>query len=61
MGIRVSAEEETEGLDLAEHGMHAYDGLVSVGTLGMADELASRAAQAAAPPLAETHPLGAES
>ncbi len=61
MGIRVSAEEETEGLDLAEHGMHAYDGLVSVGTLGMADELASRAAQAAAPPLTETHPLGAES
>ena len=25
MGIRVSEEEEVEGLDLGEHGMHAYD------------------------------------
>ncbi|MEE8556687.1 MAG: Ammonia transporter, partial [Myxococcota bacterium] len=25
MGLRVSAEEEVEGLDYAEHGMHAYD------------------------------------
>ena len=25
LGIRVSAEEEVEGLDMAEHGMHAYD------------------------------------
>lgn len=25
MGIRVSEEEEIEGLDLGEHGMHAYD------------------------------------
>jgi Amt family ammonium transporter len=25
MGLRVSAEEELEGLDLGEHGMHAYD------------------------------------
>ena len=25
MGLRVSAEEEIEGLDLGEHGMHAYD------------------------------------
>jgi Amt family ammonium transporter len=25
VGLRVSAEEELEGLDLAEHGMHAYD------------------------------------
>ena len=25
MGIRVSEEEELEGLDLAEHGGHAYD------------------------------------
>ncbi|MEO5910500.1 MAG: ammonium transporter, partial [Pelobium sp.] len=24
MGIRVSAEEETEGLDIHEHGVHAY-------------------------------------
>jgi len=25
MGLRVSAEEEVEGLDLGEHGMHCYD------------------------------------
>src|SRR5690606_29019840 len=25
MGLRVSEEEEIEGLDLGEHGMHAYD------------------------------------
>jgi len=25
MGIRVSEEEELEGLDLGEHGAHAYD------------------------------------
>ncbi len=25
MGLRVSPEEETEGLDFGEHGMHAYD------------------------------------
>jgi Amt family ammonium transporter len=25
LGIRVSEEEEIEGLDLSEHGMHAYD------------------------------------
>jgi hypothetical protein len=25
MGLRVSEEEEVEGLDLGEHGMHAYD------------------------------------
>jgi Amt family ammonium transporter len=40
MGLRVSPEEEAEGLDLAEHGMHAYDGLGSIGRTGMADELA---------------------
>ncbi len=41
IGLRVTPEEETEGLDLAEHGMHAYDGLGSVGTTAMADELAA--------------------
>ena len=62
VGIRVSAEEETEGLDLAEHGMHAYDGLVSAGVLGLADELALRAAQAQAEPaLAGNRPVAAES
>ncbi len=25
MGLRVAAEEEVEGLDFGEHGMHAYD------------------------------------
>ena len=25
LGLRVSEEEELEGLDLGEHGMHAYD------------------------------------
>jgi ammonium transporter, Amt family len=28
MGIRVSAEEEAEGLDIGEHGMDAYPGFV---------------------------------
>ncbi|HEY7446289.1 MAG TPA: hypothetical protein VH701_27960, partial [Vicinamibacterales bacterium] len=28
MGVRVSAEEEIEGLDLGEHGMEAYAGFV---------------------------------
>jgi Amt family ammonium transporter len=27
-GIRVSAEEESEGLDIGEHGMDAYPGFV---------------------------------
>jgi Amt family ammonium transporter len=33
MGLRVSEEEEIEGLDLGEHGMHAYD--VHLGSPGM--------------------------
>lgn len=28
MGIRVSAEEEMEGLDIGEHGIEAYPGFV---------------------------------
>ena len=32
MGIRVSEDEELEGLDLAEHGMHAYDLRVRTGS-----------------------------
>jgi len=31
MGLRVSQEEELEGLDLSEHGMHAYDVTPSTG------------------------------
>jgi ammonium transporter, Amt family len=34
MGLRVSEEEEIEGLDLGEHGMHAYDLHVSGGDFG---------------------------
>ncbi len=47
LGLRVSPEEEAEGLDLAEHGMHAYDGLGSIGRTGMADELPLARQQAA--------------
>lgn len=36
MGLRVSAEEEVEGLDSGEHGMHAYDFLSTV-THGVSD------------------------
>ena len=32
MGLRVSEEEELEGLDLAEHGQHAYDLATGTGT-----------------------------
>ena len=36
IGLRVSADEELEGLDLAEHGMHAYD--LPLAGSGIADE-----------------------
>ncbi|MEE9608287.1 MAG: hypothetical protein V3U03_11170, partial [Myxococcota bacterium] len=40
MGLRVSPEEEIEGLDISEHGMHAYDfdmgGAVSESPLAIA-------------------------
>jgi len=39
MGLRVSEEEEIEGLDLAEHGSHAYD--FGGATRGVEDELAA--------------------
>ena len=51
MGLRVSEEEEYEGLDLAEHGSHAYDVTTGVVT-GVADDLAQLAlagARATAP------------
>jgi Amt family ammonium transporter len=43
MGLRVSEEEELEGLDIGEHGMHAYD----FGTTGrgIADEVFARHTQ----------------
>jgi Amt family ammonium transporter len=34
MGLRVDPEEEMEGLDLAEHGMHAYPDFTSVSVIG---------------------------
>lgn len=34
MGIRVDPEEELEGLDIAEHGMHAYPDFSSVNVVG---------------------------
>jgi Amt family ammonium transporter len=40
MGIRVSEEEEIEGLDFGEHGMHAYDILSPGG--GLEDEMRGR-------------------
>ena len=46
MGIRVSEDEELEGLDLAEHGSHAYDW--GQGTRGIEDEIAARQAARAA-------------
>ncbi len=57
VGIRVTPEEEAEGLDLAEHGMHAYDGLGSIGRTGMADELAMR--HSAAPAITPSTPISA--
>jgi len=39
MGLRVAEEEEIEGLDLAEHGSHAYD--FGGTTRGVEDELAA--------------------
>ena len=34
VGIRVSAEEEREGLDTGEHGMEAYPGFTAAAPLG---------------------------
>jgi Amt family ammonium transporter len=51
MGIRVSEEEELEGLDLSEHGMHAYD--FPLGS-GIADEpQRARPAPAPVPPVGD--------
>ena len=52
MGIRVSEEEEIEGLDLAEHGMHSYDLQTSGGALANVPGLAGGAAVATATELA---------
>ena len=47
IGLRVSPEEELEGLDLGEHGMHAYDlsgspGFMEENGSGFSTGLASR-------------------
>ena len=50
MGLRVSPEEELEGLDYGEHGMHAYD--FELGGSGQLDQALGRRAaltQLAAP------------
>jgi len=53
IGIRVSEEEELEGLDLSEHGMHAYDLGAGPGWQEQTPGLASLgAAPSAAPALA---------
>jgi Amt family ammonium transporter len=44
IGLRVSPEEELEGLDIGEHGMHAYD---LSGSAGFADERSGAMAQVA--------------
>ncbi len=46
VGIRVSAAEEIEGLDVGEHGMEAYPGFASE-TFGLAEAAAPREARAA--------------
>ena len=48
VGLRVSEEEEIEGLDLAEHGMHAYDLAMGPGWLEQATA-GSTAQRSAAP------------
>ena len=51
LGLRVTADEELEGLDLAEHGMHAYD--LPLAGSGFADEPATHTPA----PEASTTPL----
>jgi Amt family ammonium transporter len=50
IGIRVSEEEELEGLDLSEHGMHAYDLGAGPGWQEQAPGSPTRSQMAAAPP-----------
>ena len=57
LGVRVSAEEEIEGLDIGEHGNVAYPDFVTVttrgGTLVGGDRMAEAAAGARAPELSK--------
>ena len=52
MGIRVSEEEELEGLDLGEHGMHAYDLGAGPGWREQPPGVATQSLRAAPPKLA---------
>ena len=47
MGLRVSAEEELEGLDLGEHGMNAYPDFATHDTARLGPAIALRAGQPA--------------
>ncbi|HEV2292512.1 MAG TPA: ammonium transporter [Tepidisphaeraceae bacterium] len=49
-GIRVSAAEELEGLDIGEHGMEAYPGFVTT-QVGITDELLAAATPPARAPM----------
>ena len=48
MGIRVTEEEELEGLDLGEHGQHAYDLAAGPGWLEQPSNASARSATAPA-------------
>jgi Amt family ammonium transporter len=48
IGLRVSAEEELEGLDLSEHGANCYPDFAALSTLGSYSPLASPARQMSA-------------
>jgi Amt family ammonium transporter len=58
MGVRVSPEEEIEGLDIGEHGNHAYPDFA---THGSSYSAAAPAAAAMAPALASQKPAVAKS
>ncbi len=58
MGLRVSEEEELEGLDFGEHGMHAYDFPTGSGLL---DELTGASRKSTPPPTAAQQLASSES
>ena len=47
LGIRVTAEEEIEGLDIGEHGMEAYAGFAKESSFGAASSYPSSSSEAA--------------
>jgi Amt family ammonium transporter len=55
IGLRVSEQEELEGLDITEHGMHAYPpGLIAEGTQGMSPALPALSHGSAPAPVPST-------